>query len=491
MTCTNRQVELLMKIKNHKKKISLATIAAKTSMSGKTARKYLNSGKLPSELRKPRIHRTRNDPFAEHQDTIKAMLDTAPDLQAKTMLYYLMEQYPEQYKESHLRSLQRRFVDMRLNSNKTKNVIFPQDIKPGKQSQSDWFSMNQVSVTIAGKAFPHLLFHFMLPYSKWEDVMICYSESFETLSKGFSQAVSKLSGALPEHRTDNLSAATKVDGGGRAFTDRWQEFMDHYGVKPSRNNPGVSNENGSVEKSHDLLRNAINQHLMLRKSRDFSDLASYQKFLNNIIERRNDARKVQVIEELAYLQPLPARGWNDPKICNVRVSPSSIINIEGCRYSVPSRLISYHLRAHIYAEFIDLYYGNKKLETIPRNAGKNNIDYRHIIDSLVRKPGAFENYQYKENLFPSMIFRFTYDELVLRNQSNGHKDYLKILQMAKCYGESKVAAALELCKKYRMEPLATVISEQLKEKTLPIYETKVRDSYLNEYDDLLEFKEAS
>lgn len=90
-----------------------------------------------------------------------------------------------------------------------------------------------------------------------------------------------------------------------------------------------------------------------------------------------------------------------------------------------------------------------------------------------------------------MIFRFTYDELVLRNQSNGHKDYLKILQMAKCYGESKVAAALELCKEYRMEPLATVISEQLKEKTLPIYETKVRDSYLNEYDDLLEFKEAS
>jgi hypothetical protein len=493
MTCTNHQVEILMENINKyvgKKKLTKAAIAAKSGMSVKTARKYSRIRKIPSELKKPRTYRTRTDPFLEHEALIKEMWVAAPELQAKTILFYLMEQFPDKYKEEHLRSLQRRIRELEAFHGKSKEVIFPQDINPGRQSQSDWTYMDDLQITIAKQPFPHLLFHFMLPFSQWEDVMICYTESFETLSKGYAQAVTKLGGCLPEHRTDNLTAATKKAGGGRAFTDRWQQFLEHYKIKPSRNNPGQSHENGSVEKSHDLMKSSINQSLLLRGSRDFADLKSYETFVNTMIARRNKTRQELLAEELPYLQALPTKNWNDPTILNVRVNPSSAIRVLGCTYSVPSRLISYHLRAHAYEERIDLYLGSKLMFSMERSYEESKIDYRHIIDSLIRKPGAFEGYQYHSHLFPLLIFRWAYDELTLNKPSAATKEYLKILQMAKCYGECEVVSALELCKGSRMLPEAITINELVKAPILPMYMTNVRQPNLSEYDSLYSFREA-
>ena len=131
--------------------------------------------------------------------------------------------------------------------------------------------MNSLGITINKQAFNHLLFHFILSYSKWESVKLCFSETFENLISGYEKAVWELGAIALEHRTDNLTAATQAMGSKREFTDRWQQFMGHYGVLPTTNNPGVSHENGSIEKSHDTLKNAIQQalYLMLRKFKDF------------------------------------------------------------------------------------------------------------------------------------------------------------------------------------------------------------------------------
>ncbi len=174
--------------------------------------------------------------------------------------------------------------------------------------------MNQLGICIGGQPYPHLLFHFMLPYSCWETFSICHSESFDTLASGFEKAVWELGGVLPEHRTDNLSAATKQCGNSRQFTERWQELLGYYNVAPSRNNPGVSHENGSVEKSHDTFKQAVNQHLLLRGSRNFVDLKAYELFLTQIKEKRNSCRKEKLAEELVHLKELPIRKWNAPTI---------------------------------------------------------------------------------------------------------------------------------------------------------------------------------
>ncbi|WP_342226088.1 IS21 family transposase [Rickettsia endosymbiont of Urophora cardui] len=259
MTCTNNQVGILMqKIKKYNQIIS----AAKAGMSVKTARKYLRINKYPSELRTIRKYRTRKDPFVKHWDEIESMLESAPELQATTILAYLTEKYHGNYNGKQLRCLQKRLKQWRAAHGKDKTVIFLQNILPGKQSQSDWTNMNQLGICSGGQPYPHLLFHFMLPYSCWETFSICHSESFDTLASGFEKAVWELGGVLPEHRTDNLSAATKQCGNSRQFTERWQELLGYYNVAPSRNNPGVSHENGSVEKSHDTFKQAVNQHLL-------------------------------------------------------------------------------------------------------------------------------------------------------------------------------------------------------------------------------------
>lgn len=472
----------------YKNKHTLKTASAKAGMCRKTGSKYVRSGKLPSACKDKRQYRTRTDPFAAHWDEIIKMLEQAPELQAKTIMTYLVQQYPEQYCPDQLRTLQRRLLLYRAEYGKNKEVIFLQNIQPGKMSQSDWTVMNSLHITIKGQPFDHMVFHFMLPYSNWESIMICHTESFDTLSQGYAQAVIELGGTLPEHRTDNLTAATKKAGNKRIFTERWLEFLTHYHVKPSRNNPGKSNENGSVEKSHDLFKNAVNQHLLLRGSRDFIDQASYEKFLLDIKDKRNQMRKEKLGEELAYLQALPERNWRDPIMVCVKVSPSSTIQILGCTYSVPSRLIAYSLQAEIFAETVDLYYGQQKLLTMPRIKEGIQINYMHIIDQLVRKPSAFVNYQYREQLFPQPIFRWAYDQLTASMPTKGHIHYLKLLQLAKRYGEHKVLSALQLCQKAYALPDAKLLHHQLQAtEKLPIIAVNIPEPNLAVYDDLHNF----
>jgi transposase len=461
--------------------------AARAGMSVKTARKYLALGKLPSEVRKPRTHRTRKDPFEAHAEEIRMMYQRAPELQAKTVLSYLMEKYPGAYRMSQGRSLRRRLQVLRAEFGKPQEVIFCQDIRPGRQSQSDWTCMNSLNIVIGGTIFPHLLFHFMLPYSLWESVMICHTESLETLTQGCEKAFWELGGVLGEHRTDNLTAATQKLGSTRQFTQNWQDFLTHYRVEPSRNNPGVSHENGSVEKSHDLLKEAINQHLLIRGSRDFESVEAYQAFLEGILTKRNAQRGVRVCEEAALLKPLPDRRFRAPQIIPVRVSPFSTIKVLGVTYSVPSRLIKFCVQAHVYGEYIDLYYGHKKIEHLVRQAEGKAIDYRHIIDHLVRKPGAFPHYQYREWLFPHGGFKGVHETLQELVPEKADVFYLKILQLAKLHGEANVIAALEILSDEGQPPLPETIKALLDKPCQTIADVTVFKPCLKSYETLLTF----
>jgi hypothetical protein len=214
--------------------------------------------------------------------------------------------------------------------------------------------MGALNITIGGQPFDHLLFHFMLPYSQFETIMICESESFETLTKGFELGVHESGGVAVEHRTDNLTAATQKMGNDRIFTKRWLEFLAHYHVQASRNNPGVSHENGSIEKSHHTFKTAVDQHLWLRRSRDFKTLEDYQSFLTLIKTKRNFARRPKIAEEIDTLRELPEKRFYEAILLNARVSPSSTIQVLGVTYSVPSRLIGLWLKVVVYRESIDL-----------------------------------------------------------------------------------------------------------------------------------------
>ncbi len=375
---------------------------------------------------------------------IEEMLSVDPGFQVKTLMQMLIDR-DECFNWTHLRTLQRRVRDWRALKGPNQDVMFSQIHKPGHQSQSDWTHCDELKVTIDGQAFPHMLFHFMLPYSRWETAYISFSESFDNLVSGYTRALGELGAVPAEHRTDNLTAAVTAHGSRPVFTERWQTVLDHYGVSPSRNNPGVSHENGSVEKSHHLLKSELDQVLRLRKSREFASVAEYESFLRRTLDKRNRGRRGRLAEEMAVMPDLPERAWNEAVEERVVVNAFSLVTVSKALYTVPSRLIGYELRALVYAEVVRLFLGNTLVVEMPKQQpGDKRINYRHLIAHLMRKPGAFAGYVFRDDLFPSLTYRKAYDRLLERKPERADKEYLAILNHAAMGSEQDVETALEL-----------------------------------------------
>jgi len=484
MTITNQQVKLLMrKLKKHNQEVS----AAKSGMDVKTARKYIKSKQLPSEVKPAHTWKTKADPFVDDWDELAEMLSHAPGIEAKTLMNYLLGKSPEKYKASQLRTMQRRVKDWRAEYGKNQDVIFRQESQPGKQSQSDYTCMNSLGITINNHPFKHLLFHYILRHSRWESINLCFSESFESLAAGMEKALWELGGVANEHRTDNLSAATKTMGSKREFTEKWQQFVEHYNMIPTTNNPGVSHENGAIEKSHDLLKKAIEQALLLRGYRDFSSQKEYINFLEHVVETRNYGCRTAVADEVDYLKDLPDCKWNSPTIIRTRVSSASIVQLLSYPYTVPSRLIHYTLTAYIYHDDIQLFYNNKEIQRMPRvyDDSLSGINYRHLIDSLLRKPGAFANYRYQPAMFPRLCFKRAYDLLLKKVPATADKQYLKLLQLAKVQSEQEVSDAIELLLEARQLPTKESVKSLIDVYNKERQAVRVDEPNLADYDQLL------
>lgn len=486
MTCTDQQIRLLLKYAiTHNQEIA----AAKAGMSLSTAKRYLKMrGKRKSRDRGPRTWRTREDPFADVWPEVKDMLERDPGLEAKTLMQWLLENHPGKFHPGQERTLRRRVRDWRvLEGPERKEVMFPQVIHPGRQSQSDYTHCNELKVTICGTEFPHMVFHFMLPFSRWEFVWICFTESFETLTTGYGRAVRELGFVAPEHRTDNLAAAVPI-GERNVFQKRWEDFLDHFGVTPSANNPTRSHENGSVEKSHHLFKHAIDQRLRLRGSRDFPNVEEYEKFLRTAVLERNRQRQERLNEEIQFLDPLPEADWYEPEEFFSTVTAWSTIGVGGAVYSVPSRFIGQRLRIIADYQSVRVYYGRHLVLSAPRKqSGERCINYRHLIFHLLRKPGAFRNYQYREELFPRKVFRQAYDELLRNDEARADKEYLLILNQAALGNEDAVSKALSRILERESLPTGEAVKQHCEQpKSIPMVE--VNEASLHEYDALLNFE---
>lgn len=466
---------------------TLEKAALRSAMSENTARRYRKGAKRKGQ-RPARAYRTRRDPFESVWPAVVAMLEAAPGLEAKTIFEQLRERDDAPFTDGQLRTLQRKIRRWRAEHGAGREVFFPQQHRPGEYGQSDFTSMNDLGITIGGERFDHLLYHFVLPYSNWETGMICFSESYESLLRGFQDAVEKL-GRVPQlHRTDNLSAATHdLPGGGREFNERYGGAMAHYGVVPDRNTPGRGHENGDVEQAHHRFKRAVEQALLLRGSRDFERRADYEAFLGQIFEGRNRRRVVKLAEELAAMKELPPMRIEDFRRERVRVSRNATIMTAGNHYSVSSRLIGEWVDLRIHAESIEVWYGERRVAEIERLRGKGQarIDYRHIIWSLVSKPGAFARYRFRESLFPTLTFRRAYDALVERWGGRADVEYVRILHLAASTSETVVERTLaDLLEVGDLRDYAQVRAAAVPER-IDIPECTIDAPDLGRYDELV------
>ena len=468
---------------------TLATAAAKAGMDEKTARKYRDRGKLPSQIRPERTWRTRKDAFEEVWPGVLEILERDAAIEAKTVFDYLCRQHPGRFQEGEVRSLQRRIKAWRARCGPSQEVMFVQHHRPGRQAQSDFTYMNGLGVMIAGQLFNHLVYHFTLTYSNWESVTVCFSESFESLSAGLQNALWEV-GAVPEnHRSDSLSAAVKNMKDEDEFTERYQGLMRHYGMRPSHNTPGRGHENGDVEQAHHRFKKAVEQEMILRGSREFPSRIEYVAFLGEILNRRNGRRQEKLQHELNVMHRLPAKRTDDWSRWSGKVSAFSTVNVKHNIYSVDSRLIGEQIDVRAYAEELEVWYGGQLIERMPRlrGSGRHHIQYRHIIDSLVRKPGAFAHYRYQTDLFPSVLFRVAYDCLREHDPAGADRQYVRILHVAAQESEQRVDEALRYLIE-RGEPItAARVSDWVKSSgEFDCRQIEVEPIHLAVYDGLLE-----
>jgi hypothetical protein len=470
-------------------KLSVASM--KSDMSRKTGAKYQKSGKLPSETAPTvRGYRTRSDVFAKDWPLIEAKLELAPALEGKALFDWLMEQQPGRYEPGQLRTFHRRVKLWRSTLGPDKEVFFAQEHRPGEAMQVDGTWATELGVTINGELFEHMLCHSVLPYSNWEWATVCRSESLMALRRGIQSALFRL-GRVPEYiQTDNSTAATHdLKTGKRGFNEDYERFVKHFGMTPRTIGIGKSNQNGDVESSNNALKKRLKQHLILRGSSDFESVEAYETWLWEMISKNNALRTKRVSEELASMKELVVSRLREHKDERVRVSRESTIRVMQNTYSVPSRLCGEKVKVRIFDERLEVFYGGRKQLTLERLLGsaKHRIDYRHIIWSLVRKPGAFPQYRYREELFPSLIFRKAYDRLndMLGSGYKADQEYLRVLHHAAAVSESDVETALELLLTDGHLPLADQVKALVEPRQPKVCELKPYEVNLGEYDGLL------
>jgi hypothetical protein len=401
---------------------AVAVAAAKAGFSTASGYRLAQHPQLPSTKRAPRGRR-RPDPLAVIFDAeIVPLLKAAPGLRPIAIFEEMRRRHPD-LDPGIRRTLERRIRAWRAVHGEEQEVIFRQVHEPGRMALSDFTELPELGVTIAGVALDHRLYHFRLAWSGFAHAhVVLGGESYVALAEGLQNALWALGGAPLEHRSDSLSAAFRnLDADARTdLTRRYDALCDHYGMAPSRNNRGVAHENGAIESAHGHLKTAVRDALLLRGSGDFDDLASYRRFVDEIVGAKNRRNAARIDAERAHLRMLPDRRTSDYEETIVAVTSTSSFTLRKVFYTVPSRLIGHRLRVRLFDDRLELFIGGTHLMTLARGRAANNgkhghvVDYRHVIHSLRRKPMALLGMVYRNQLFPRDAYRKTFDRLIER-----------------------------------------------------------------------------
>jgi hypothetical protein len=442
--------------------------AAKVGVSVRSARRIEQATTLPSQ-RGVRRWRTRADPLAGVWETeLVPLLRQTPALTAVTLLEELERRHPGRFDARVLRTLQRRVRAWRALEGEEREVFFAQEHAPGRLGLSDFTDANELGVRIAGAPLTHRLYQFALAYSGWRHVeVVLGGESWVALAAGLQNALWRLGGAPTEHRTDSLSAAFNNLAEREELTRRYEALCERYGMRATRNNPGESHENGSIEARHASTKHFLEQALLLRGSREFERLEDYRGFVAEVVERVNTRLVKALAVERACLRPLPTRRAADYEELDGRVTKFALLTVRKESYTVPSRLVGHRLKVRLYDDRVEAYLGESCVFEAPRArpAGEGRarlIDYRHLVPALKRKPGALVRWRFRDALWPRSEYAATWQRLIERlPEQRAARIMVGLLELAAGHGcEAALAARLaEIASRDELPDLDRLIEE--------------------------------
>ena len=263
--------------------------------------------------------------------------------------------------------------------------------------------------------------------------------------------------------------------------------MNHLSMRPRTTQVGAKEQNGSVESMNGSLKRSLEQHLLLRGSRDFESKEAYAIWIEHVLEKRNAKRATRLREELAAMRPLSVRRLPSFSVVDVRVGSGSTIRVKRNTYSVPSRLIGEKVRVRVFDDRIEVYLGGQLCVRRERAHGKGayNVSWRDVLSSMLRKPGALERYQYRDAMFPSEVFRVAYETLVEALAPwSAAMNYLQVLNLALREGECEVTKALERLQREQTMPSFEHVVSALERERPEVPEITIGKVELGTYDEL-------
>jgi len=484
MQTTDEQVRRLRTERLRGRSIEVA--AMKAGMHRNTARRHV-SGPLPSERVGERSWQTREDPFEKDWPDMAKMLEGAPELEAKALFEYWQDRNPDRYQDGHLRTFQRRVKSWRATSGPEKEIFFPQAHRPGEAFQTDFTHARELGVTIQGEPYDHLLCVTVLPYSIWRWATPCESESMLAMSEGFQNAVFELGHVARFHQTDHSTAATHIVDGEWRYNDEYLALMRHLATEPRLTGIGKKEQNGSVESNNGVLKRRLEQDLLLRGSRDFESKEAYVAWLEGLLRKRNRARSVRLSDELAVMRPLGVLRLPAYKVVDVRVSNRSTFRAKSCTYSVPSQLIGEEVRVHVHETRLEVYLGGRHQVSMDRVRGRGafNVNWRHMVGWMSKKPGAFRRFRYRDALFPTATFRKAWDALDASLATwSADMNYLQILKLARDEGQAQVEPEVVALLDADELPRFDAVKARMKREATRAPEMTALEVNIGEYDEL-------
>ncbi|NYT79877.1 IS21 family transposase [Alcaligenaceae bacterium] len=432
---TDQQIRLYMMLR---KDTIQEVAAAKAGISVRSARRAENGPSPQPSSPGSRPWRTREDPLlAIWEPVVVPLLERSPTLTAIGLFDHLCEHHAHQFDPRSRRTLERRVQAWRQLHGPDQDVVFVQTHAMGELGIAD-FTVVDEPVTVRKAPLAHRLFHYRLVASGWAYAqVVCGGESFSALSEGLQQAFWRSGGVPRTLRTDSLSAAYKNRAEQDDFTQRFEDLCKHYGIIATRNNRGVAHENGAIESPNNHIKRQLKQALLLRNNYDFDSVECYNEFIGQLVARRNRRVASAFKDEQRQLQPLPAGRSVNYTEHTVRVTRSSTIELKRVLYTVPSRLIGSRVNVRLFDTKLEIWCAQECTLTLTRVHGVTrqrvrSVDYRHVIEGLVKKPRAFRYSQLREDLLPSMDYQLIWASVDRTLSADAACQYIvRLLHLAK------------------------------------------------------------
>ncbi len=253
---------------------------------------------------------------------------------------------------------------------------------------------------------------------------------------------------------DNLkSGVTKPDRYEPAINRTYQEMARHYGTSVVPARPYKPRDKAKVEQSVLLVERWVMARLRNRRFFSLAELnmaiADLVGELNARIMRAYGASRAELFAQVdaPALKALPAEPYAFAVWKRCRVAPDYHVEVEGCFYSVPYRLIREAIDVRVADRTIEAFHKGERVASHAKSPGRRgHVTVPEHMPSAHRRHAAWTPARMTaaaEKIGPAAAALFEAIMADRPHPEQGFRTCLGILALERTYGQARIEAACQ------------------------------------------------